>query len=61
MTDPLQRQRIIEECLLAYLHDRVDAWSLEGDGTYKRVSPDGSGVAHSAQAALVARYGGISE
>lgn len=61
VTDPLQRQRIIDECLVAYLHDRVDAWSLEGDGTYKRVNPDGAGVAHSAQAALVARYGGVSE
>jgi polyphosphate kinase len=28
MTDPALRQRIIDECLVAYLHDGRDAWDL---------------------------------
>jgi polyphosphate kinase len=33
------RQRVIDECLVAYLHDNVDAWSLNADGQYTRVQP----------------------
>ncbi|MES2413590.1 MAG: polyphosphate kinase 1 [Pseudomonadota bacterium] len=48
------RQRIIDECLVAYLHDGRDAWDLQANGTYRRVDgKDG----HGAQAALAARYG----
>lgn len=43
-------------CLVAYLHDGVDAWDLQPDGTYKRVNTDPVLPGHSAQAALVARY-----
>ena len=56
VTDPAQRQRLIDECLLAYLHDGVDAWDMQADGSYQLAShsvPEG----HSAQAALMARYG----
>ncbi len=56
IVDPVQRQRIIDECLVAYLHDGVDAWDLLPDGTYARVKPDSPGRAHSAQAALMRRY-----
>ncbi|MBI2768588.1 MAG: polyphosphate kinase 1 [Burkholderiales bacterium] len=56
VTDPFQRQRIIDECLVAYLHDSRDAWDLGADGQYKRVKP-AAGGAHSAQDALMARYG----
>ncbi len=42
--------------LVAYLHDGVDAWDLQPDGTYTRVKP--TPHAHGAQAALVARYAG---
>ena len=37
--DAVLRQRVIDECLVAYLHDNVDAWSLNADGQYTRVQP----------------------
>ena len=53
VTDPVIRQRIVDECLVAYLHDGVDAWDLQSNGTYTRVTgPQG----HGAQAALMRRY-----
>ena len=58
VTDPVQRQRIVDEELVAYLHDGVDAWDLLPDGTYARVKPDGGRLAHGAQAALMVRYAG---
>jgi polyphosphate kinase len=58
VTDPVQRQRIVDECLVAYLHDGVDAWDLLPDGSYARVKPASRGAAHGAQAALMARYAG---
>lgn len=61
VTDPVQRQRIVDECLVAYLHDGVDAWDLLPDGTYARVKPDGRRQAHGAQAALMARYTGQTD
>jgi polyphosphate kinase len=56
VTDPMIRQRIIDECLVAYLHDSQDAWELQPDGSYQRVSAPGKGERHGAQAALMARY-----
>ncbi len=56
VTDPVQRQRIVDECLVAYLHDGVDAWDLGPDGTYTRYRSDGKKPVHGAQAALMARY-----
>uniref|UniRef100_UPI00374CFCA4 polyphosphate kinase 1 n=1 Tax=Rhodoferax sp. TaxID=50421 RepID=UPI00374CFCA4 len=65
VTDPVIRQRIIDECLVAYLHDGVDAWDLQSDGRYQRYQHhqrvgQGSGAMpespHGAQAALMARY-----
>jgi polyphosphate kinase len=56
VTDPVIRQRIIDECLVAYLHDGRDAWDLQPDGTYLRVNPQGDIPRHGAQAALMARY-----
>ena len=53
VTDPVIRQRIIDECLVAYLHDAVDAWDLQSDGTYTRVNTP---AGHGAQAALMRRY-----
>jgi polyphosphate kinase len=46
------RQRVIDEGLVPYLHDQRDAWLLDGEGRYRRVSE--SGV--SAQCALMQRY-----
>lgn len=54
VTDPALRQRIIDECLLAYLHDEQGAWTQQPDGSYRPPARplDGAG----AQAALMARY-----
>ena len=56
VTDPVLRQRLVDECLVAYLHDGVDSWELGPDGTYSRHSRSGKVPAHGAQAALMARY-----
>jgi polyphosphate kinase len=57
VTDPVLRQRIIEECLVAYMHDTSNAWDLQADGIYQRVQPPAHGRKEGAQAALMARYG----
>jgi polyphosphate kinase len=54
--DPELRQRVIDECLVPYLHDTIDAWALHADGRYTRVAPAAGEVPRSAQAALVERY-----
>ena len=56
VTDPVIRQRIIDECLVAYLHDGRDAWDLQPDGSYLRVNSQGDTPRHGAQAALMTRY-----
>jgi len=65
VTDPVLRQRLIDECLVAYLHDGRDAWELGADGVYRRVDgdthPGEEGAsraieAHGAQQALMDRY-----
>ncbi|NKI95443.1 polyphosphate kinase 1 [Rhizobacter sp. SG703] len=43
------RQRVIDECLVPYLHDGQDAWSLQSDGSYQRIGTEGP----SAQQALM--------
>ena len=48
------RQRVIDECLVPYLHDRCDAWVQQSDGSYRRVASNGP----SAQQALMALYRG---
>jgi polyphosphate kinase len=50
--DPALRQRVIDDCLVPYLHDQRDAWQLGSDGVYTRVSERGV----SAQQALMTRY-----
>ena len=52
--DAALRQRVIDECLVPYLHDRQDAWVQQPDGRYERVASDGV----SAQQALMRLYGG---
>ena len=58
VTDPVLRQRIIDEDLVAYLNDGVDAWDLLADGSYVRVKPVARRAAHGAQVALMQRYNG---
>jgi polyphosphate kinase len=68
--DAALRQRVIDECLVAYLHDNVDAWRLNADGQYTRVQPaklkrssakttsvSTPAPVHGAQAALMALHG----
>ena len=57
VTDPLLRQRVIDECLVAYLHDGRDAWDLGADGRYTRVDTKHVAIKAGAQEALMARYG----
>ncbi|HYP34302.1 MAG TPA: polyphosphate kinase 1 [Burkholderiaceae bacterium] len=52
INDPALRQRVIDECLVPYLHDTRDAWSLQSNGKYERIVTDGV----SAQQALMARF-----
>jgi len=50
----------MEECIHQYLQDTRDSWLLQPDGTYVRaVQAQGKqrGPVHSAQSALMARYG----
>ena len=55
VTDPQLRQRIIDECLTAYLLDEQGAWQLRPDGSYAPPAHQLDGVG--AQSALMARYG----
>ncbi len=58
LRDPLLRQRVVDECLMPYLFDSMDAWALQADGRYVSVAeqlPRGE-VALSAQQALMARF-----
>ena len=36
--DALLRQRVIDECLVPYLHDSEDAWVQSADGSFCRVA-----------------------
>ncbi len=56
VTDPQARQRIVDECLVAYLHDEVDAWNLTTQGEYVRSPAVHGRPGHGAQQALMARY-----
>ncbi len=56
VTDPALRQRIVDECLVAYLHDERDAWDLMADGQYHRISTALSTTRPGVQAALMVRY-----
>jgi polyphosphate kinase len=50
--DARLRQRVIDECLVPYLHDELDAWLLRADGGY---DPLNKGTI-SAQQALMQRF-----
>jgi polyphosphate kinase len=60
VTDPVQRQRLVDECVLAYLHDSADAWDMQSDGSYCLVQSPSGQVGAGAQAALMGRYGSPS-
>jgi len=56
VTDPLLRQRIVDECLIAYLYDERDAWLLGEGGIYRAAAPEDGPPGPGAQDALMARY-----
>lgn len=55
--DPVLRQRIVDECLVAGLHDVQGSWELQADGRYTRVRPATGRQGPGAQEALMVRYG----
>jgi polyphosphate kinase len=54
--DPRLRQRVIDECLIPYLHDQRDAWLLDAQGRYHALDAGGP----CAQQALMRRLGARS-
>jgi polyphosphate kinase len=50
--DKALRTRIVKEALENYLADNTQAWVLQSDGSYRRLTPDGAPV-HAAQLALL--------
>jgi polyphosphate kinase len=58
LRDPLLRQRVIDECLVPYLQDGLDAWTLQSDGQYLPVAAGGPADAPRpcAQQALMRRF-----
>lgn len=54
--DKALRQRIIDECLVAYLCDNTDAWELQIDGNYQRKQPSQAQPLLSAQIELMKKY-----
>ena len=54
--DPVLRQRIVDECLVAYLNDNTDAWLLNQEGSYQRAQPNKSDRKLSAQTELMHKY-----
>ena len=56
LRDARLRQRVLDECLVPYLHDSLDAWAQQADGSYTRVAPRGKAPGVSAQQALMRRF-----
>ena len=50
--DPTCRQRVIDECLVPYLHDGLDSWEMNSQGKYQRLDRGGP----CAQTALIALH-----
>ena len=55
--DPELARRVFDEALDNYLADNVQAWSLQADGNYVRLTP-GSGAPHCAQQTLISKLCG---
>jgi polyphosphate kinase len=56
--DARLRRRVIDECLVPYLYDGLDAWTLAADGSYSPTPDARSMRGESAQQALMRRYAG---
>ena len=61
VVDPTIRRRVIDECLVPYLLDARDAWTMDGTGSYRRVSKLPDGDARGAQEALMRRHAELPE
>lgn len=57
--DAAMRQRVIDECLVPYLHDGKDAWSLQSDGSYRRIGTDGPSAQQALMTLRVAKQTGV--
>ena len=55
---PANADRAYQEVLANYLLDNLNAWELQTDGEYRRVTPNGDAMPHSAQATLLAKICG---
>ncbi|ADC71459.1 Polyphosphate kinase [Thioalkalivibrio sp. K90mix] len=51
--DTAMRDRVAEESLFNYLRDTASAWTLQADGSYRRVEPAADEPPHSAQQELL--------
>lgn len=56
VTDAKLRQRVVDECLVAYLYDTADAWLLDSDGSYQRQHLADNSTGLSAQIELTKLY-----
>ena len=56
--DPRLAERVYDEELANYLADNLNAWQLQHDGSYARVSPREGDMPYSAQGALLAKLCG---
>lgn len=52
------RDRVYDEALSNYLADNLNAWALQPDGRYERLTPQDDKLPHSAQATLLAKICG---
>jgi polyphosphate kinase len=56
--DAALRQRVIDECLVPYLHDGKDAWRLQSDGSYQRIGTEGPSAQQALMTLRVAKQAG---
>jgi polyphosphate kinase len=56
--DPVLRARVREEALDNYLADNLNAWELQPDGSYRKLSPAAGERPHSAQSFLLSKLCG---
>jgi len=56
LNDPVIRQRVVDECLVPYLLDGLDAWTMDSTGAYRCVSTPPHGDARGAQESLMRRH-----
>ena len=59
--DPALAGRVKAEALDNHLADNVDAWVLQADGGYRRLTPAGDAAPHSAQETLLRAIAGAGE